>query len=75
MRNLFAASVVMLTTLSVVGCDSSPTIPAEAARPFHDGGVIFGSGHRSYSDSTNAGTQSNDATTQERGGVIFGSGH
>jgi len=74
MKQLIAAAVVAVT-LALAGCESSPTITAEVAGPLHDGGVIFGSGHRSSSDSTSTSTQSTDATTQERGGVIFGSGH
>lgn len=59
------------------GCESAPTISAEPSVPSLDGGVIFGSGHRSGSDSTGTSatsTTSENATTQEeRGGVILGS--
>jgi hypothetical protein len=56
----------------VAGCESvAPTLSVEAAGPSLDGGVVFGSGHRS--DSTTTGN--NNATTQESGGVVFGSGH
>jgi uncharacterized protein YcfL len=68
------AAVVAVTLL--VGCESTPTISAEVEGPSLDGGVIFGSGHRSDSTSASTASQSTDATTQEeRGGVIFGSGH
>jgi hypothetical protein len=67
----------------LAGCDSAPTISAGAAGPLHDGGVVFGSGHRSGSGSDTTGTsttsatgENENATTQEeRGGVVFGSGH
>ena len=71
MKKRFA---VMLGMGLMAGCGgSSPTITAEASGPALDGGVIFGSGHRS--DSTSTTTQNNNATTQASGGVIFGSGN
>jgi hypothetical protein len=64
----------------VAGCDTDTTISADAAAVSLNGGVIFGSGHRSDNDttstSTSSTTESADTTTQTgRGGVIFGSGH
>lgn len=58
----------------LAGCEAAgPTISAEAAGPALDGGVMFGSGHRSGSDSTT--TQSDAATQATSGGVMFGSGN
>lgn len=61
----------------LAGCGvESPTASAEAGDASLNGGVMFGSGHRSDSDSTAAADENNDATTQEAsGGVMFGSGH
>lgn len=74
-KRIVAVAAVAL----LAGCDSAPTITAEASVPSLDGGVIFGSGHRSGSDSTSITSttgENEDATTQtERGGVIFGSGN
>lgn len=75
--------IVVLATAAALGvgaCDSAPTISAEGVSGSRDGGVIFGSGNRSGSDSTNASATSNgenaDATTEEsRGGVVLGSGN
>lgn len=62
--------------LMLAGCGTHPTISAEAAAPAQDGGVMFGSGHRSGTDSDSTSTGQNDnAPVQTEGGVIFGSGH
>jgi hypothetical protein len=74
---------IVLATAALLGmaaCDSAPTISADGTTGSLDGGVIFGSGNRSGSDSTSAAAASNgenaDATTEEgRGGVVFGSGN
>lgn len=61
----------------LAGCSvESPTASAEAGAASLNGGVMFGSGHRSDSDSTSTGNENSNATTQDAsGGVMFGSGH
>jgi hypothetical protein len=71
----------VLVLVCVAGCEGTPTISADGVRGSQDGGVIFGSGNRSGSDSTGTTTTSTGentgATTSDdgRGGVIFGSGN
>lgn len=60
----------------LAGCGGeSPMASAEAAGASLSGGVMFGSGHKSDSDSTSVDPQSSGAGTQSSGGVMFGSGH
>lgn len=68
MRKRIAATV-LLAALAACGRQggSNITAPEEALL---DGGVVFGSGHKS--DTTTATT---NATAQQAGGVGFGSGH
>lgn len=69
------AAVLGLALLA--GCEAgSPTMNAEVAGPAFDGGVMFGSGHRSGDSTSTTTTQSGNADTQQQsGGVMFGSGH
>jgi hypothetical protein len=67
---------VLLGMGLLAGCGGeSPTATAEAAGASLTGGVIFGSGHKSDSDSTSIAPQGSTADTQSSGGVMFGSGH
>lgn len=63
---------VVLGLALLAGCEAAaPTSSAEVEGPSLDGGVMFGSGHSSGSDSTSQ----NSTATQENGGGMFGSGH
>lgn len=64
-----AAVLAILATLAACGGKGASEITAPE-QALLDGGVGFGSGHRS--DTTTATT---NATAQEGGGVMFGSGH
>jgi hypothetical protein len=71
MKRPFSIAAV-LATLAACGGEGGTEITAPA-KPSLDGGVGFGSGHRS--DTTAITTTTTDTTSQRGGGVGFGSGH
>ena len=71
-KKAFSLAAV-LATLAACGGQGGADITAPE-RPSFDGGVGFGSGHRSDT-TTKTTTTTTDTTALEGGGVGFGSGH
>jgi hypothetical protein len=72
---------IAIVALAVLGgCAELPTDskagPPEVGGPSFDGGLVFGSGNRSQTDSTQTQTSSTTSTDSTgRGGLVFGSGN
>jgi hypothetical protein len=72
-RGSYAIAITILI-VTAGACTQQPVGPtASPAGPAQDG-LIFGSGHRTESDSI-PGTNQQTTTSAEGGGLVFGSGH